>query len=61
MQKSVTPKTARTYRLPNQLIEELERVRKAMRIQPTETAVVETALWDFIKRENEEAKRSARR
>lgn len=53
--------TAKTYRLPRDLLDEMERVRKAMRIQPTETAVVETALWDFIKRENEEAKRSVRR
>lgn len=60
MAKADTSKTARTYRLPNNLIEEMERVRNLMRVKPTETSMVETALWDFVKREGAEAKRSAR-
>ena len=55
-----TEKTPRTYRLSTRLVQELRQFRSELRMRPSETSIVETAIKEFMERERED-KRAARR
>lgn len=62
MQKITTAqKIARTYRFDPKLVHAIQQLRLELRMRPSETSMVETALWEFIEREKADAKRVVRR
>lgn len=64
MDKQTKRYIARTYRFKEQTYEALKRCREAMSPPPTEIALVELAVTEFVKRREEErgdAKRAVRR
>lgn len=63
MSNTDADKTPRTYRLSTKLVHDLKQFRDELRMRPTETSIVETAIREFMSREREAmgGKREARR
>lgn len=56
-----TTKVMRVYRLQKWLVEKLKAFRNEQKMRPSETAIVQAAIDDFIDRQRDAAKKGSRR